>query len=609
MLKNWFRPRTRDGLGRHGRSSGAACGTPARGIPAAVESLEDRRLFAAGTTRLWIEAGSTTTYVDSSKRTWGADRGFSGGGISSSAFAVANTTDDRLYYTRRAGVFTYSLPATNGDYTLRLLFADPTYTTAGKRKFHVRAEGQQVLTNFDIAADGGGKRAISRSVPVTITDGRLDLAFAKGLVGHPIVSAIELLPAGVPATVPAAPTGLTAAVGSAARVDLRWNDVSDNENSFRIERSVAGGAFAFLADVPANVVSFADTQVSAGVTYGYRVRAVNAVGPSAPSNVASASVPAAPSTGWANGPTAPVARVEASGIQVGSKLYIWGGFTGTGGYAVHSRMDVLDLATQTWSTRGPSPAPETHAAVATDGQYIYAAGGQYGGGLPGTPSADVWRYDTVTDTWSSAVLPDLPEARYGGGMSLLDNKLYFFGGNRPDRTTVASDLWVLDIAYPMAGWTTKASLPADLSGDHISTATVNGKVYAVGGEHGHAHDETDKAPYIQHAYLMEYDPLADTWTRKADLPQASSHMESATLVVNGMILALGGQIDDLKTTPAVRAYDPAANAWTSLAPLPERRKGGVAGFYDGKAFYTGGQRDGDNLVSTTTWVGTLSGFK
>lgn len=311
---------------------------------------------------------------------------------------------------------------------------------------------------------------------------------------------------------------------------------------------------------------------------------------------------------WANGPKAPAPRVEPGGIQVGDKLYIWGGFTGAANYAAQDRMDVLDLNTMKWSPRRPSPAPPTHAALATDGRYIYAAGGQYGGGIPGRPSADVWRYDTVEDLWTRDVLPNLPEARYGGAMSLLDNKLYFFAGNRPDRVTVAHDLWVLDLNNVAAGWTDKAPLPPGMSGDHISAAVVNGIIYAVGGEHGHAATEDDDAPYIQHDLLMAYDPAADAWTRKADLPRASSHAESGTLVINGKIVVLGGQLDDIKVTADTRIYDSATDTWSLLTPLPEDRKGGVAGYLNGKVVYTGGQRDGDFHVATTTWVGTLTGL-
>jgi N-acetylneuraminic acid mutarotase len=600
---------------------------PKRGASAArVEALEVRRLMAAGTTELRVEVGGGgSSYIDGAGALWAADHGFSGGEASAIEFPVAGTADKRLYYTFRRNEFTYALPATNGDYTLRLLFADPIYTTAGKRKFHVAAEGARVLSDFDVAGNGGGKAAIARSFDVTIADGSLNLAFAKGSVGNPIVSGIELLPAGPaepepePAEPPAAPADLTATVAAGPSVQLRWTDASDDETKFRIERAVGAGApFADYAEVVRDATSFTDTAVPAGATYVYRVSAVNAAGSSDPSDTASAMVAASPNPGpgptpgpgltWTTSTAAPAARVEPAGIQVGNKLYVWGGFTGRVSYEVQTRFDVFDLASQTWSTRKASPAPQTHAALATDGRYIYAAGGQYGGGIPGKPSKDVWRYDTTSDTWSSSVIPDLPESRYGGAMGLIDNRLYFFAGDKADRTTVSHKMWSLNLANPQAGWSGRRSLPNGLSGDHIASAVVDGKLYAVGGEHGHAATEDDDAPYIQHKYLLEYNPATDAWTRKADLIAALSHAEASTLVVNGKIVVLGGQVDDEKTTAAVRVYDPAANRWSSLTSLPERRKGGAAGYLNGKLIFTGGQRDGDWHVSKTTWAGTLTGL-
>ena len=65
----------------------------------------------------------------------------------------------------------------NGDYTLNLLFAD--YYGPGQRRFNVSVEGQQVLTNFDISAEAGVNTALVKSFPVTISDGKLDMAFVS----------------------------------------------------------------------------------------------------------------------------------------------------------------------------------------------------------------------------------------------------------------------------------------------------------------------------------------------------------------------------------------------------------------------------------------------
>ncbi len=91
---------------------------------------------------------------------------------------------------------------------------------------------------------------------------------------------------------PAAPSGLVATAASSTRVDLGWTDNSPNETTFSIERSTDGVNFAPLAAVGAGVVIYADTSVTGGATYTYRVRASNAYGSSGYSNTATVTTPA-----------------------------------------------------------------------------------------------------------------------------------------------------------------------------------------------------------------------------------------------------------------------------------------------------------------------------
>jgi subtilisin family serine protease len=94
---------------------------------------------------------------------------------------------------------------------------------------------------------------------------------------------------------PVAPSGLTAAAVSSTRIDLAWNDNSNDESGFQVEVSTNGGAsFSPLASVGANVTTYAAGNLTAGSTRHYRVRAVNSVGNSDYSNTASATTAAAP---------------------------------------------------------------------------------------------------------------------------------------------------------------------------------------------------------------------------------------------------------------------------------------------------------------------------
>jgi hypothetical protein len=74
-------------------------------------------------------------------------------------------------------------------------------------------------------------------------------------------------------------------------VNLAWTDNSTDETGFVIERAENGGAFSFLASVGVDITTYADTAVSGGITYDYRVAAVNGVVQSDYSNTASVLVP------------------------------------------------------------------------------------------------------------------------------------------------------------------------------------------------------------------------------------------------------------------------------------------------------------------------------
>ncbi|WP_324671950.1 reprolysin-like metallopeptidase [Hymenobacter sp. GOD-10R] len=80
-------------------------------------------------------------------------------------------------------------------------------------------------------------------------------------------------------TAPLAPFGLTAAPNNAT-VELTWVDNSKDETGFEVERSVGNTtSYQRLITTAANAISYTDQLPASGIYY-YRVRAINAVGPS-----------------------------------------------------------------------------------------------------------------------------------------------------------------------------------------------------------------------------------------------------------------------------------------------------------------------------------------
>jgi len=93
---------------------------------------------------------------------------------------------------------------------------------------------------------------------------------------------------------PVAPTNLAAAAVSSSQINLSWTDNSNDEAGFAIEQPVSGGSWALIAQVGANVTTYASTGLVPTTTYQFRVKAFNGAGDSIYAGPTSAATPAAP---------------------------------------------------------------------------------------------------------------------------------------------------------------------------------------------------------------------------------------------------------------------------------------------------------------------------
>jgi PKD repeat protein len=102
----------------------------------------------------------------------------------------------------------------------------------------------------------------------------------QGAIGTTTVS-ITVNPGAAP---PAAPSNLTASVGSNRLLTLNWTDNSSNETGFYVERATKAKTLQFsrIATVGSNVKTYSQTETSG--QWVYRVQAYNAVGTSSYSN-------------------------------------------------------------------------------------------------------------------------------------------------------------------------------------------------------------------------------------------------------------------------------------------------------------------------------------
>jgi hypothetical protein len=87
----------------------------------------------------------------------------------------------------------------NGNYVVRLHFAEIYWGTpgagiskgAGARVMSVNLENQLRLVNLDLVQEVGAASALIKNIPVTVTDGKLNIDFSA-TVNRPMISAIEV---------------------------------------------------------------------------------------------------------------------------------------------------------------------------------------------------------------------------------------------------------------------------------------------------------------------------------------------------------------------------------------------------------------------------------
>ncbi|MDB6027049.1 MAG: Stage sporulation protein [Verrucomicrobiales bacterium] len=97
--------------------------------------------------------------------------------------------------------------------------------------------------------------------------------------------------------IPSAPFNLTATTISTTQINLTWSDTNATEKAFELQRSpITNGNWAQIKTFPADRASYADTNVLAGTTYYYRIRAYNVYNNSSFSNTTNATTPGIPPT-------------------------------------------------------------------------------------------------------------------------------------------------------------------------------------------------------------------------------------------------------------------------------------------------------------------------
>ena len=177
----------------------------------------------------------------------------------------------------------------------------------------------------------------------------------------------------------------------------------------------------------------------------------------------------------------------------------------------------------------------------------------------------------AANTWTKKA--DMPTARYVLSSSTVDGKIYAIGGD-PGASIVETYDPLTDT------WIKKTDIPTGRA--CLATCVVDGKIYAIGGA-PNANEGVAALPTME-----VYDPTTDTWMKKTDMPTARTWL--STCVVDGIIYAIGGMPrKGASALSTVEAYDPATDTWVKRSDMSTARAALGTSVVDGKIYAIDGQ--------------------
>jgi N-acetylneuraminic acid mutarotase len=290
---------------------------------------------------------------------------------------------------------------------------------------------------------------------------------------------------------------------------------------------------------------------------------------------------AADSFTWVTKAINPLQRFEAMGGTANGKLYQFSGYYTVGKSILATPLcHSYDPATDKWSRLADIPHAISHCGQVADtdqaSNSIFWLAGGFLGDHPGPSTTEVWKYNINNNTWSPG--PPLPAPRAGGALVKLGRVLHYFGGTIRTNGVYQQDYgthWTLNLDNPTAWQTTTSGFqllaPLPNPRNHMGGTALNGKIYAIGGQHLGNQDTTAQNE------VDVYDPATNRWMQAAPMPRPIGHVTANVFVRNGRVVVTSGAGNNSTKLPNVIEYDPATNTWAELPPLPDGRQSPVSG--------------------------------
>lgn len=267
------------------------------------------------------------------------------------------------------------------------------------------------------------------------------------------------------------------------------------------------------------------------------------------------------------------------------------------------------LAAAKWEVISELPTHRKSFSTAVVDGKIYLIGGtlfEHARGVLRDPGPGIWRgpfgmslvevYDPETNTWQR--LADMPTVRAGANTAVVDGKIYVMGGyaGKDNHGKNFKFLKAVEMYDPQTDtWVRKQDLP--IPRIQFGVGAVDGKIYAIGG----LLDPKEKKPGLQGRLdIVEvYDPVSDTWAKRADMPTRRDGF--ATAVIDDTIYAIGGsgwpQVGaGGPPLGTIEVYEPRTNRWGKRPDMPNLRTSFRMVVIADKIYLIGGHAEGAHGV-------------
>jgi len=309
---------------------------------------------------------------------------------------------------------------------------------------------------------------------------------------------------------------------------------------------------------------------------GTRVLAAGGLRPSGPT--ASSEIFDSRTRRWSRAASLSTPRIAHVGVTLrGGRVLVagGGGFSATSRPTYLSSAEIYNPATNSWASAGKMLIERANAAATllADGRVLVVGGLNSFG--PGLASAEI--YNPATNSWASA--GEMAEGRFHHTVTLLPNRKVLVAGGHQltgDGSTVAlSSAELFDPASNTWSKAPRMSVPRD---NHTATQLLDGRVLVVGGG-------TRTAGFQRSTEL--YDPAANRWASAGRL-EGPRAFHATTLLLGGDVLAVGG-LDDCGALSSAELFSSRSGRWTKARSLrtPRARTTATA-FADGQAVVAGG---------------------